>query len=79
MITTFSAAAGVFTWGPSSASHVQYVVELWDVLQTVKQQTILTAGTSYTFTEFGLIGYARVKAICGFSETPFTDFVYIAV
>lgn len=79
LITTFSAAAGVFTWGPSSASHVQYVVELWDVLQTVKQQTILTAGTSYTFTEFGLIGYARVKAICGFSETPFTDFVYIAV
>lgn len=79
LITTFSAAAGLFSWGPSSPSHVQYVVELWDVFQTVKQQTILTTNTSYAFTDFGLIGYARVKAICGFSETPFTDFVYIAV
>jgi hypothetical protein len=78
VITGLTATFGVISW-TGNANHVQYVIERWDVLQTSVQEVVYTASTSYEFTEFGLIGYVRVKAVCGFSETPFTDFVYLMV
>jgi len=55
-------------------SHVQYVIERWDLLLSAPAEVIYTSGNTHTFASFTL-GFARVRAICGFSETPFTEFI----
>jgi hypothetical protein len=78
VITGLDADFGLISW-TGDAAHVQYVIERWDALLTSLQEVVYTASTSYEFTEFGLIGYVRVKAVCGYSETPFSDFIYLMV
>jgi len=78
LITGLANAAGVITWS-SSENHVQYVLERWDLLQTSVQEVIYTSEPTHTFDTFGMVGFVRVKAICGFSETPFTEFVNFSV
>lgn len=78
IVTGLTNTEGVITW-TGSAGHVQYVLERWDVLQTAVAEVVYTSDPTYEFTSFGMDGYVRVKAICGFSETPFTDFVYFFV
>lgn len=72
---SFNVGASQLTWGPAIASHVQYVLELWDADRTAVNSIIYQSGTTYSV-PFSAIGWARVKAVCGFAETPFTDFVY---
>jgi hypothetical protein len=78
VITNLDADFGLISWD-GDAAHVQYVIERWDALQTSVAEVVYTASTSYEFTEFGLIGFVRVKAVCGYSETPFSDFIYLMV
>lgn len=78
LVTDLENDGGVITWS-SAAGHVQYVLERWDVLQTAVQEVIYTSSPTHTFTSFGMDGFVRVKAICGFNETPFTEFVYFFV
>jgi hypothetical protein len=78
VITGLDADFGLISW-TGDANHVEYVIERWDNLQTSVQEVVYTNDTSYEFTEPSLIGYVRVKARCGFSETPFSDFIYLQV
>jgi len=78
LVTGLANDAGVVTW-TGSPGHVQYVLERWDLLQATVQEVVYTSSPTHTFTSFGMLGYVRVKAICGFSETPFTEFVYLSV
>lgn len=73
IITNLTVNNGVITWSGNS-NHVQYVVEIWDVFQTAITMSIYTANTSYNAGNI-LAGYVRVKAICGYSESAYSNFV----
>lgn len=73
IVTNLTLNELTFTWTGSS-EHVQYVVEIWDMFQTSITQVIYTTSNSYTISPI-LGGFIRVKGVCGYSESPFTNFV----
>ena len=73
IVTNLAVSEGNITWTGHDQS-VQYVIEVWDVFQTSITQVIYTTSTSYNIGTI-VAGFVRVKADCGFNQSPFTEFV----